>query len=777
MISKEFAVFVIIALVASAFGQPSPSDRGLEKLVWIAWRTDGEPGTGTAEDPLDGSTQVKLDAIFKFYYDTHTTFVTFHVGPGTFPIRGKWSGATVEGGEDWSMLKGWKIKGAGISQTIFYQIGSQSFRGAVFESRNYGWGTGLDFEPAGYQSVEDCTLDLAFFRSGPGGSNADTNDPVYMGVSLKGPNCVVRNVEVKHGGSTFTESFPLAIMSGAAADSQNIPHNAMIENCWVHHPGAAATGIAIINLIGRGESPVYATGGRLINNVLDYSAGVAAGQGVGLAGFDGGIVSGNVLYGGGGAGSAIYDDTFANKNLLITGNTISHFAGGIYMIATPPTRDLRIVNNTISECGTGIALQGDAANSTIESNHIKLPTIAGTFYGITLDTKVAKITVKNNEVGAGLNNIIPSTTHTAFNNRDENGDSVIPDTDYPDLTQAAKRITFTAPSVGWYRVYTAPAYGGGTLTISHAGVVTSNHVELKIDFAIHGYFYAQPRIGHIIVRRNTMLRENLIALDQIRISREGAGAFNGFLDIHVNDAGTWQLVYEPGASLNPGILNPAPTVGAVAGTYDNLVYTVIPGFLGGTENGPKFLDTASEPKLALDVSARAAYMGDGTTEAFAWALGNGGFFRAGPETAGAFPLQVTRDGSLLLHDHAGNVVFSGGDNSATFAFLKTGDTAISGKLTATVQAISGPGAINLSTLSTAYTSTGASQSLTLANGSDGQIKTIAHVSDGGSGILIPMSRSGYSSITLTNAGDAVTLQFFSGAGWIVIGQKGVTIAP
>lgn len=102
---------------------------------------------------------------------------------------------------------------------------------------------------------------------------------------------------------------------------------------------------------------------------------------------------------------------------------------------------------------------------------------------------------------------------------------------------------------------------------------------------------------------------------------------------------------------------------------------------------------------------------------------------------------------------------------------------LSGTLITTPQALSGAGAINVTTSATAYTSTGGSEALTLANGTAGQFKTISHVVDGGSGILTPTTKAGYSTITFTNAGDSVTLQYFTTAGWCVMGSYGATIAP
>jgi hypothetical protein len=48
---------------------------------------------------------------------------------------------------------------------------------------------------------------------------------------------------------------------------------------------------------------------------------------------------------------------------------------------------------------------------------------------------------------------------------------------------------------------------------------------------------------------------------------------------------------------------------------------------------------------------------------------------------------------------------------------------------ATVQALSGAGAVNITSLATAFTSTAAGNALTLADGAQGQIKTIIYVAE------------------------------------------------
>jgi predicted RecA/RadA family phage recombinase len=83
------------------------------------------------------------------------------------------------------------------------------------------------------------------------------------------------------------------------------------------------------------------------------------------------------------------------------------------------------------------------------------------------------------------------------------------------------------------------------------------------------------------------------------------------------------------------------------------------------------------------------------------------------------------------------------------------------------QAISGAGAINVTSYFTAWTTTGA-QAGTLANGTrPGQLKEIQLVVDGGDGTLTPASFADGTTITFSNAGDNVLLRW-TASGWKVV---------
>jgi hypothetical protein len=108
----------------------------------------------------------------------------------------------------------------------------------------------------------------------------------------------------------------------------------------------------------------------------------------------------------------------------------------------------------------------------------------------------------------------------------------------------------------------------------------------------------------------------------------------------------------------------------------------------------------------------------------------------------------------------------------------TGNQTFSGAIIGAVQALSGPGAVNITTLTTAFTSTATGNALTLADGVAGQLKTIVYVAEaagGDTGVLTPTNLGSATTITFNAVGDSVTLQFIS-ADWWVIGFRGAVVA-
>jgi sortase (surface protein transpeptidase) len=77
------------------------------------------------------------------------------------------------------------------------------------------------------------------------------------------------------------------------------------------------------------------------------------------------------------------------------------------------------------------------------------------------------------------------------------------------------------------------------------------------------------------------------------------------------------------------------------------------------------------------------------------------------------------------------------------------------------------------------TTGGDAEALTLANGVPGQRITInLAVDGGGTGTLVPTTKTGFTGVALADAGDKVTLEYVDDTvGWIVDGTSGVSAPP
>ena len=98
-----------------------------------------------------------------------------------------------------------------------------------------------------------------------------------------------------------------------------------------------------------------------------------------------------------------------------------------------------------------------------------------------------------------------------------------------------------------------------------------------------------------------------------------------------------------------------------------------------------------------------------------------------------------------------------------------------------VQALTGDGSTtlvaNVTSAITTVNATSATGTITLADGADGQIKTIINVSTSGTNAVTvtPTNRGGYSSITLDKQGETVTLLFKNSKWYVIAEGNGVTI--
>ena len=132
--------------------------------------------------------------------------------------------------------------------------------------------------------------------------------------------------------------------------------------------------------------------------------------------------------------------------------------------------------------------------------------------------------------------------------------------------------------------------------------------------------------------------------------------------------------------------------------------------------------------------------------------------------------ELAADRTVTLPQLTGNDEFVFKDHAVTM----TNKTM--GAMFGTVQALSGAGAVDITSLITQVTTTGSNQALTLANGANGQLKIVTMVADGGDGILTPSSFANGTNITFNDIGDSAILVYNATGGWAVVGSTGVTIS-
>lgn len=73
------------------------------------------------------------------------------------------------------------------------------------------------------------------------------------------------------------------------------------------------------------------------------------------------------------------------------------------------------------------------------------------------------------------------------------------------------------------------------------------------------------------------------------------------------------------------------------------------------------------------------------------------------------------------------------------------------------------------------TTAGGAHAGALADGTNGQIKILTMIADGGDSVVTPANANGFTTVTFADVGDTATL-IFTGSKWNVVASHGVTVA-
>src|SRR5688572_3417896 len=94
---------------------------GLQRQVWLAMRTDGRNGSGTAADPFNVSTPAKFSSILLAIPE----FSDIVLLPGTYEVYG-WAYAAALQSRSFKLKPGWRFRGCGMGKTTLKLVDVQN---------------------------------------------------------------------------------------------------------------------------------------------------------------------------------------------------------------------------------------------------------------------------------------------------------------------------------------------------------------------------------------------------------------------------------------------------------------------------------------------------------------------------------------------------------------------------------------------------------------------------------------------------------------------------
>ena len=185
--------------------------------IYLAIRTDGVAGTGTAGNPFDASTPAKYDQLLA----TYSQNTIFNYAPGTYQTRG-WRFRTRK-----SAGTNCKHYGASMAQTVIQLVGTSdpSQEGIIF-------GSDYDATADGFE-LHNLTLDCNAL-----GNPKFTNHLGAVGaICTTGSNILIKGIKVIGFGTSLRgiECFPVLIYPGPALSWRSFD-NITIDSCVFTNP-------------------------------------------------------------------------------------------------------------------------------------------------------------------------------------------------------------------------------------------------------------------------------------------------------------------------------------------------------------------------------------------------------------------------------------------------------------------------------------------------------------------------------------------------------------
>ena len=270
---------------------------------WFAKRTDGQPGTGTLQDPYNARNSETFDGWMRKIPERSV----IHLLPGEYETMG-FSRGNVPG---FVVKNGWRIKGAGTGNTTLKLVAvatdrtvSSGWNAVLFS----GWG-----KPVSHVSIEDLTVDCNYqgISKVSGLTNLSTQAVFLLGDNLRVERVkAIRAAGLRYdqGGKLNPETFVITV--GPHGDTEQ-PWGYRIHDCEVSEfAGGFCTAIAIAGAGSRGGATGVISG----NRVRLSEPGQFAYSGYASSGI---LIENNVAIG---AHRGLNWDTGQGRNLVVRGN-------------------------------------------------------------------------------------------------------------------------------------------------------------------------------------------------------------------------------------------------------------------------------------------------------------------------------------------------------------------------------------------------------------------------------------------------------------------------